>query len=65
MVNVLFSGESEADIKLLIELAQKMGIKTKTLNTEQLEDMGLALAMEQGKTGEWVDTAAFLKKLQK
>lgn len=65
MVNVIFSGESEADIQLLIELAQKMGIKTQTLSTEQLEDLGLGLAMDQGKTGEWVDTETFLKKLQK
>lgn len=65
MLNVIFSGESEADIKLLIELAQKIGIKTKVLNAEQLEDIGLGLAMDKGKTGESVDTVAFLEKLKK
>jgi len=65
MVNVIFSGESEADIKLLIQFAQKIGIKTKVLNPDELEDLGLGLAMDQGKTGELVDTKAFLKKMLK
>lgn len=65
MVNVVFSGESESDIKLLIQFAQKIGIKTKVLNSEELEDLGLGLAMEQGKSGELIDTQAFLKKLKK
>ncbi|MEZ4825750.1 MAG: hypothetical protein R3C61_05565 [Bacteroidia bacterium] len=65
MVNVIFSGESEADIKLLIKLARKIGIKTRVLSTEEWEDLGLGLAIEDGKTGEFVNTAEFLKKLRK
>ncbi len=65
MVNVIFSGESETDIKLLIELAKKIGIKTKILTPTELEDIGLGLAMDRAKTGVFVETSAFLKKLQK
>ncbi|MEZ4772278.1 MAG: hypothetical protein R3D00_03780 [Bacteroidia bacterium] len=65
MVNVIFSGESEADIKLLIKLARKIGIKTRVLSTEEWEDMGLGFAIDQGKTGEFADTGEFLKKLRK
>lgn len=65
MVNVVFSGESESDIKLLIQFAQKIGIKTKVLNSEELEDLGLGLAIEKGKSGELIDTQAFLKKMKK
>ncbi|MDX2250604.1 MAG: hypothetical protein SF052_27730 [Bacteroidia bacterium] len=65
MVNVIFSGESEADIKLLIKLARKIGIKTRILSIEEWEDMGLGFAIEDGKTGEIVDTREFLKKLRK
>ncbi|MCB0846225.1 MAG: hypothetical protein KDE26_23400 [Bacteroidetes bacterium] len=65
MVNVIFSGESETDIKLLIALAQKIGIKTKVLSTEEMEDIGLGIAISQGKTGEPVDVKSFLKNLRK
>lgn len=64
MVNVIFSGESESDLNLLIELAKKIGIKTKILNLEEWEDIGLAMAMDQGKTKGFVDTDSFLKVLK-
>ena len=30
---------------------------------EAMEDMGLAIAMEQGRTGEYIDNEEFAKKL--
>ena len=31
---------------------------------EAIEDIGLGIAMEEGRTGEYVDKAAFLRKLE-
>ena len=64
MKTAILSGESESDIKLIIELANKLGIKTKVLTEEDTEDLAMVYAIEKGKTGEYVDTAAFLKNLR-
>lgn len=63
-MNVIFSGTSEADLGLLIELAKKLGIKTQILDQEAIEDIGLGLAMKEGKTGEYVDAEMFLQALK-
>jgi hypothetical protein len=64
MVNVVFSGDSAADLQLLIELAKKLGIQTQVLSEEEWEDIGLGLAMSKGKTQSYLDTEAFIKKLR-
>ena len=50
---------------LLITLANKLGIKTKTLEGEDAEDLAMAYAIEEGKTGKYVDTQAFIKSLRR
>ena len=61
---ILF-GESESDLALIIELAERLGIKTKTLREEDAEDQALAYTMEKGKTGECVDRSAIMKSLRR
>ena len=58
------STESESDLRLILELAEKLGIKTKVLTEEDLEDLAMVYAIEEGKTGEYVDTAEFIKALR-
>lgn len=64
MKTAILSSESDADIKLLIELANKLGIKTKVLTEEDAEDLAMVYAIEKGKTGEYVDTQDFIKNLR-
>jgi hypothetical protein len=64
MKTAIISSESESDIKLLIELANKLGIKSKILTEEDAEDLALVYAIEEGKTGEFIDTQDYLKKLR-
>ena len=45
-------------------IAEKMGIRAKFLSKEDLEDIGMAKAIDDGKTGEYVDTEEFLKSLK-
>ena len=64
MESAIISGSSKKDIQLLITLAEKMGIKAKFLSKEEIEDFGMAKAIKEGKTGEFVDTDEFLNSLK-
>jgi hypothetical protein len=64
MEAAILSGKSKKDIQLLLTIAEKMGIKAQFLNKDDLEDFGLAKAIIEGKSGEYVDTDEFLKSLQ-
>lgn len=59
MQTAILTNRSKSDLKLLFELAQKIGIKTKILTDEEIEEIGLALAIEAGRTGKYVDTTEF------
>lgn len=63
MNGVLLHSESEQDLKLILQLARKLGISAKKLSREEIEDYGLSRAISQGKSGEYVDTDTFLKEL--
>jgi len=64
MKTAILSSESDSDIKLLITLADKLGVKTKILTQEDAEDLAMVYAIEKGKTGEYVDTQDFIKSLR-
>jgi hypothetical protein len=64
MESAIISGKSKKDIQLLVTIAEKMGIKAKFLTRDDLEDLGMAKAMKEGKTGEFIDTDEFLKSLK-
>ena len=59
MKTAILTSDKEADLELLIQIANKLGIKTRMLNEEETEDLGLIYAMEAGKTGEYVDTEEY------
>ena len=65
MQTAILRSQSKSDLKLLLELAQKIGIKTKIFSDEEIEEIGLALAIKDGRTGKYVDTNEFLEKLHK
>ena len=62
-IAVLIS-KSKTDLSILLTLAKKLGIVTHRLTTEEIEDMALINAMKTGRTGEYIDTDKFLKKLK-
>ena len=64
MKTLLLQSESKEEIKLLATLASKMGLKAKVIKNDFLEDIALANAMQKERTGEFVDTVAYLKKLK-
>ena len=65
MESAIITTDSKNDLQLLLTLAKKMGIKSKLLTEEQLEDLGLKIAIDKGRTGKFVDTRKFLRSLEK
>ena len=43
---------------------KKLGISTRKLTNDEIEDYGLSIAISEGKTGEYVDTETFLSELR-
>jgi hypothetical protein len=65
MQTVVLNSDSKAELKLLTDLAKKLGIKVKYLTGEEKEEIGLAMAIKQGNVGEYVDAGIFIEKLRK
>jgi hypothetical protein len=59
----VFQSESKSDIDLLLTLARKMGINSKKLTSEEIEDIGLANAIKIGATNEYIDVDEFINSL--
>ena len=64
METLLVQGNSKADIKIFENLAKRLGLKSKFIDLEAVEDIALANAMETGRTGKYVDTNDFLTNLK-
>ena len=65
METVVLHGNSKTDLKLLTDLAKKIGITVKYLNDDEMEDISLSNAIKKGGTGKFVDTNNFIEKLSK
>ncbi|MBI4648757.1 MAG: hypothetical protein HY738_19760 [Bacteroidia bacterium] len=65
MQTVVLHSNSKTDMKLLTDLAKKIGILVKYLTDEEKEDIGLLNAIIKGRTGKYVNTNNFIKKLRK
>lgn len=63
MQKALLESESLSDLKLLLDLAKKIGIKSKILSADEIEEIGIANAIKIGRTDEYIDTNEFLKKI--
>ena len=64
MQTVIFKSKSKSDLKLLTDLAKKIGVNTKVLSESEIEEIGLAFAIKKGRTKEYIDTEKFIKKLR-
>ena len=63
MQKAVLESESVSDLKLLLDLAKKLGIKSKILSMDEIEEIGMANAIKTGQTNEYIDTNEFLKKI--
>jgi hypothetical protein len=65
MASLLISGTKKSDLKLLTDLANRIGVKVQTLSEDELLDIGLLKAMEESKTGEYVSRDQIMKALKR
>ena len=63
MATVILSSNSQKDLNLILQLARKLGISVKKLSKDEIEEIGLSIAIKKGRTEEYVDTDSFLKEL--
>jgi cobalamin biosynthesis protein CbiG len=64
MTGILITAEDKSDLKLLTELAKRIGVKVKTFSDEEILDQGLLNAMEEGRSSEFVSREKIMEKLQ-
>jgi len=64
MTRIILDAKNDKEAILLLEIAKRMNIKGRKLLLNDMEDIGLANAMEKGRTGKYVNTNAYLKKLR-
>ncbi len=59
----IVQSEDKANLKLLAELARKMGIQFKVLTEEQKEDIGMGLLMKEADRSQKVSEEEIMRKL--
>ena len=64
MKSAILTSDSNKNLKILIELAERLGVKARMLTDEQLEDIGLIKAIKKGKTENFIDTDKFINSLK-
>ena len=65
MQTLVLNGESVGDIKLIAEIAKKMGLKAKILSEAEKEDIGMLNAIKKGRTKQYINTESFIHNLRK
>jgi len=55
MEAIIIQGESKSNSRLLIELARKLNFRVKKLSTTEVEDLGLAISINEGLQSGFLD----------
>jgi hypothetical protein len=63
METIVIQPKNKADVKFWLELAKRTGTKAKTVSLEEVEDLALALLIEQGIETEDVDRKSVMQEL--
>jgi len=63
-MNGVITSTNKTDLKLFADLANRIGVSFKTLSDEDLLDMGLLKAMEEGEKTKFVPKERIMKKLK-
>jgi hypothetical protein len=64
MAAILIESNNPSNLKLIAELAKKLGEQVSTLSKSQQEDIAFGKMMEAEKTGKAVSREAVMAKLQ-
>ncbi len=64
MEGLIITASSKTDLKLFTDLANRIGVNVRTLSEEDILDLGLLMAMEEGKKTKFVSKDKIMKKLK-
>lgn len=64
MTGLIITTTNKSDLKLFTDLARRIGIKAKSLSDEDIIDLGLLEAMEEGRKTKFVSRERIMKKLK-
>ena len=62
-MTLLIDVKNTKDKKMFMDLAKRLGLTSRLLNSETMEDMGLAMAMKKAKKGDVVSEDKIQKAL--
>lgn len=65
METIVISGEKKSDLAVLLDLAKRLGLSTKSLSRAEVEDWKLAQKIEEGMKTASVSRSAIMKALGK
>ena len=65
METVMLTAKNKSDLKPLIELAKKLGMKAKSLSRSEMEDYMLAKKIEEGLKTKTVSRNSVIRALHK
>ena len=65
MESIMIDIKSKSDTKLFINLANRLGLKSRVLTDEEKEDIGLGIAIEEGRKSGYVDEKTIKKTISK
>ncbi len=60
---LIIKSKSQSDLKLVKELVEKMGLESKSLSEEDIEDLGLTMLMKKSDRAKTVSRESVMKKL--
>jgi len=64
MTGLIITTTNKTDLKLFADLARRIGVKAKPLSDEDILDLGLLEAMEDGRKTKFVSRERIMKKLK-
>ena len=64
MSSIVVSPKSQKELQFISELLSKLGVRSKVLSDEELEDLGLAVMMKDVDRSEVVGEDEILQKLK-
>jgi hypothetical protein len=65
MTGLIITAANKSDLKLISDLARRIGIKAKPVTDEDILDLGLLKAMEEGRKTKFVSRDRIMGKLKK
>jgi len=60
---LIIKSKNSSDLKLIKELVKKLGLESKSLSEEEIEDLGLTMLMKQADRTKTVSRDTVMKKL--